>query len=62
MFCEAYPGGIPEEIVTNQWDHRVQQAGDHGLQFVPEDPDEGPMPWWPEHHHDVHEVDEGGEA
>ena len=51
--CEAYPDGIPEEIIMNDWDHRVPQPGDHGLQFVLK---EGAQvqDWWP--------VEEGGEG
>jgi hypothetical protein len=44
--CEAYPDGIPEEILTNEWDHRVPKPGDNGLQFVPK-PGVTSQPWWP---------------
>jgi hypothetical protein len=33
--CEAFPKGIPEDIVLNQFDHRKPHAGDHELQFDP---------------------------
>lgn len=32
--CEAFPGGIPQEILDNVADHRKPHAGDHGLQFA----------------------------
>lgn len=33
--CEAFPGGIPEDIYENYFDHRVpyQYGNDHGIQF-----------------------------
>lgn len=37
--CDAYPAGIPEQIVMSEWDHRKPAAGDGGLQFVPVDPE-----------------------
>lgn len=46
LMCEAYPDGIPTEIIMCQWDHRYPKPGDHGLQFSPKDNDE-PQPWWP---------------
>lgn len=33
--CEAYPDGIPEEIVTGMHDHRAPFAGDNGILFEP---------------------------
>lgn len=33
--CEAYPAGIPFEIIASNTDHRIAQEGDRGLQFVP---------------------------
>jgi hypothetical protein len=46
--CEAYPDGIPDEIIdTQQWDHRVPKPGDRGLQFVPREGAE-PREWWPD--------------
>ncbi len=32
--CEAFPKGIPDEILVNQADHRNRYPGDHGLIFV----------------------------
>ncbi len=57
--CEAYPDGIPKEIIDGKWDHRVSKPGDHGLQFVSRDGAE-PQPWWPneakgiEEHREMH--------
>ena len=33
--CEAFPGGIPDEILTGQHDHTTKFRGDHGLRFKP---------------------------
>ena len=32
--CDAYPDGIPDDIMTNRVDHRVPHDGDGGLTFV----------------------------
>lgn len=46
--CDAYPGGIPEQILAGDWDHRLPKPGDNGLLYDPE-PDAPPqMPWWPD--------------
>lgn len=31
--CEAYPDGIPKEILTGEVDHSKPYKGDHGIQF-----------------------------
>lgn len=37
LCCDAYPDGIPEPILFSAVDHRQAYAGDHGIQFNPED-------------------------
>jgi 8-oxo-dGTP pyrophosphatase MutT (NUDIX family) len=36
--CEAYPEGVPVEILASLWNHREPQEGDHGLRFEPMTP------------------------
>lgn len=33
LSCEAYPDGIPEDIITGQFDHKEQHNGDNGIRF-----------------------------
>jgi len=57
--CEAYPDGIPDEIIMNQWDHRKPKPGDHGLQFVSKD-SSAPQSWWPDEFEQVPDPETGG--
>lgn len=36
--CNAFPEGIPSEILNNEFDHREPHEGDRDIQF---EPDEG---------------------
>lgn len=31
--CNAFPNGIPTEILANEYDHTIEFPGDHGIQF-----------------------------
>lgn len=38
MTCEAFPGGIPDEIIRVGYDHREPYDGDGGIMFEPDGP------------------------
>lgn len=44
---EAYPDGIPIEIIMGKWDHRLPKPDDRGLQFDAK-PGAEPQEWWPD--------------
>lgn len=33
--CQAFPGGIPPEILHQGFDHRNEFPGDNGIRFTP---------------------------
>ena len=33
LVCFAFPEGIPDEILTGQWDHRIPYEGDNDKQW-----------------------------
>lgn len=33
--CAAFPAGVPDEILANEFDHRKPHLGDHGIRFEP---------------------------
>ena len=41
--CEAYPDGIPEEILDGRIDHKTPYPGDHGLIYLPLRPEAADM-------------------
>jgi hypothetical protein len=43
LTCAAYPEGIPEAILTGEFDHAEEYPGDSGVRYEPAPPDEGPI-------------------
>lgn len=41
--CEAFPGGIPDAVWTNTYDHRQEVPGDHGVRW---ESNGQPFPEW----------------
>lgn len=35
--CDAFPDGIPAEILTNRFDHTRPHPNDNGIQYEPEE-------------------------
>jgi len=42
LTCDAFPGGIPAEIIYDRFDHRMPHTDDRGLQFLLRPGDELP--------------------
>ena len=53
--CEAFPGGIPAEILGNRFDHCKSYPGDHGLKFSLEEGADLPFQQWLVSHGDPQE-------
>ena len=34
--CQAFPNGIPDDILRKGFDHRLEYQGDNGVRFVPD--------------------------
>lgn len=46
--CSAFPGGIPQDILEMNFDHRNPHAGDHGIRWQPDKPGtKHPIDTWP---------------
>ena len=35
-YCDAFPEGIPDVIMTGMFDHRQPFEGDHGIRYEPD--------------------------
>lgn len=35
LTCDAFPAGIPEDIILNGFDHRYPKNGDNGIRYEP---------------------------
>ena len=42
--CDAFPAGIPKQILWNVLDHHHPFVGDHGIQYEPSPPDDKEEP------------------
>ena len=40
--CNAFPDGIPFDILNGEFDHNKKHDGDHGIQFEPIEKDTKP--------------------
>lgn len=36
LYCEAFPAGVPEDILYDGFDHRLPHPGDNGVRFEPQ--------------------------
>ena len=39
--CDAFPDGIPDDVLCCDLDHRKPIDGDHGIQFEPKENNDG---------------------
>ena len=38
--CDAFPGGIPDQIINSEAEHRQPYKGDNDIQYLPKTPDD----------------------